>query len=214
MLVKIKNKDLMKDSKYLSRLVVRITPFILVIFLALVSCKKDEPKYEINPKKSLEIIANPDYHIPLEDLYNQNHLLVDIRNLVEFERGHLENAINIYTPDLLLEDNLNIIKEHNGDGKSVIFYGADPHEALIPFMILNQMGIENLKIATIENHFSNNTLITNNIELEELKIDINSFIEESKKKVVEKPIIITKKTTPKKVVPIKKTKKMPVEGGC
>ncbi|RKX95874.1 MAG: hypothetical protein DRP84_02775, partial [Spirochaetes bacterium] len=42
---------------------------------------------------------------------NPEFVLVDIRNKVEFEKGHLENAINIHTPDLLNETNTKVFKE-------------------------------------------------------------------------------------------------------
>ena len=104
-----------------------------------------------------------------------------------------------------------ILKELKENNKIAILYGNNPTEANAPFMILYQLGYTS-KIVLIENTYMQNKLITKNIEIGKSVPDINAFIETSKKNAIVKPK--PKKKAPKKVVPVKKKKKMPVEGGC
>jgi hypothetical protein len=87
-------------------------------------------------------------------------------------------------------------------------------------MVLYQLGYENIKILSVENSYYQNKLITKDVSLENPVADVNAFIQESIKKkeeAMKKAKVVNKPKTipaPKKVIPIKKKKKMPVEGGC
>jgi len=67
---------------------------------------------------------------------------------------------------------------------------------------------------TVEISYSQNKLITKNIEIEKSITDVNAFISESIKKSAVKPKPIIKKIPLKKVLPMKKKKKRVPEGGC
>lgn len=96
----------------------------------------------------------------------------------------------------------------------VALYGKDIEEANIPFLLLYQLGYDNLKLVNAENRFSQNKLITQTTDFEKPTANIRAFIDESvknsKTKVVEKEII----PVPKKIITVKKKKKKPLEGGC
>ena len=87
-------------------------------------------------------------------------------------------------------------------------------------MLLSQLGFDNLKILMVENSYSQNKLITKNVTVERSTADVNAFIQESIKKTeeaIKKANIVVKPKVaiaPKKIIPVKKKKKMPVEGGC
>ena len=195
------------------------SPYITILlvicfaFTISLSCKKANHPYSRDTVSTLEKITSTDYLISLNNIDGLDHALIDIRNPIEFEKGHLEGAINIYAPDVLNEANFNRLKELKEKGIAIILYGSNPNEVVAPFMVLYQLGYDNTKILTVENSYSGNELITKNVSVESSVADIQAFITASVKKAEEqaKPKVIR---PVKKVVPVKKKKKMPIEGGC
>jgi len=205
----------MKELEKTKRISIASVLFILVILIGLLTYQRPKNLYSVNTQTTLENIITNDYLIPLNKLDEVEHILIDIRSQYEFEKGHLENAINIYTPEILNDENTEVFNKLKSDNTTVILYGKNPDEALEPYMILYQLGYPNLKILLIENSYAQNKLITKNVEIEKSVADVNAFIDESIKKANIKP---KRKATPppppKKVIPVKKKKKMPAEGGC
>jgi len=205
----------MKELEKTKRISIASVLFILVILIGLLTYKRPMHMYTINSKTTLENITSDNYLISLKDLENKEYALIDTRNEFEFQKGHLDNAINIYAPEILNEENTLIFNKLQEENKTIVLYSTNPNNVVAPFMVLYQLGVKNLKIATINNSYNQNKLITDNIDVEKSVADINAFINESIKKAAQqpkpKPII---KAPPKKVIPIKKKKKMPVEGGC
>jgi len=121
----------------------------------------------------------------------------------------------MYTPDILNDQNTDVFKKLKEDNTTAVLYGTNPDEVLEPYMLLYQLGYQNLKILTVENSYNKNKLITKNVAIEKSVADVNAFINESIKKAQVKPKSKPKKIVPaKKVLPVKKKKKMPTEGGC
>jgi len=204
----------MKELEKTKRISIATTLFILIVIIALLAYKKPVHFYTVNTAHTLEKLITKDYFVSLNEIDNPNFVLIDIRNQYEFEKGHLKNAINMHTPELLSSPNFEVFKELKETNKTAILYGNNPTEANSPFVFLHQLGYD-VKILTIENSYFQNNLISKNITIEKLETDINAFIKESVKKakvVVKKKVTIPK--PPKKVIIKKKKKKMPVEGGC
>lgn len=202
----------MKELEKTRRISIAAVLFILVVIIALLAFERPKHIYSVNTNNTLEMILNNDYFVSFEEMNNSEFVLIDTRNKIEFEKGHLENAINIHTPDLLNETNTKIFKELKENNKIALLYDKNPTEANSSFMILYQLGY-NSKILLVENSYLQNKLITKEVELEKSNVDIKRFIEESKKNAIVKPKP-KKKTIPRKIIPVKKKKKMPVEGGC
>ena len=203
----------MKELEKTKRISIASVLFILVILIGLLTYKRPKNLYSLNTQTALENIITNDYLIPLNKLGEVDHILIDIRSQYEFEKGHLENAINIYTPEILSDENTEVFNKLKSDNTTVILYGTNPDEALEPHMLLYQLGYPNLKILLAENSYSQNKLITKNVEIEKSVGDVNAFIDESIKKANIKPKAKTP-PPPKKVIRVKKKKKMPTEGGC
>ena len=203
----------MKELEKTKRISIATVLFILVVLIAVLSYKRPKHIYSINAQKTLEKIESADYFVSLNDINNTEHFLIDIRNQFEFEKGHLENAINIYAPEILNKQSSEIFDQLNEDGKTVILYGTNLNEVVAPYLLLYQLGYNNLKIMTVEISYSQNKLITKNVEIEKSVTDVNAFINESIKKAAVKPKPIIKKV-PRKVLPVKKKKKRAPEGGC
>ena len=203
----------MKELEKTKRISIATVLFILVVLIAVLSYKRPRHIYSINAQHTLEKIVSTDYFVSLNEINNSEHVLIDIRNQFDFEKGHLENAINIYAPEILNEQNSEVFNELKEDNKTLILYGNSPNDVLGPYMLLYQLGYNDLKILTIEINYSQNKLITKDIVIEKSVADVNAFINESVKKAAVKPKPIIK-PKPKKVIPVKKKKKKAPEGGC
>ena len=189
---------------------------ILVVAIAVLSYKRPKHNYAINSEASLKVVLTTDYLADISKINNDSDVLIDVRGPYDYEKGHLENAINMYAPELLNDDNSDIIESLQKDNKNIILYSNHPDDALAPFMVLQQLGVKNLKILPIELSYNKTELITKTVSLEKSNANITAFIEESVKKAMAKPTPkpVVKRAPPKKVIPKKKKKKMPVEGGC
>ena len=203
----------MKELEKTKRISIATVLFILVVLIAVLSYKRPRHIYSINAQHTLEKIVSTDYFVSLNEINNSEHVLIDIRNQFDFEKGHLENAINIYAPEILNEQNSEVFNELKEDNKTLILYGNSPNDVLGPYMLLYQLGYNDLKILTIEINYSQNKLITKDIVIEKSVADVNAFINESVKKAAVKPKPIIK-PKPKKVITVKKKKKKAPEGGC
>ncbi len=205
----------MKELEKTKRISIASVLFILVILIALLAYKRPKHLYSENTKSTLEKITTENYFTNLTELKDTNVVLIDVRSQFDFEKGHLENAVNIYAPEILNDTNSKFFDELKKNNNSVILYGNTPNEVIAPYMLLYQLGYTNIKILTAEITYSKNKVISKDVEIEKSKYDINGFIQESIKKasIKDKPKPEVVKT-PKKIIPIKKKKKLPVEGGC
>ena len=203
----------MKELEKTKRISIATVLFILVVLIAVLSYKRPKHIYSINAPNTLEKIERADYFVSLNEINKTEYLLIDIRNQFEFEKGHLENAINIYAPEILNKQNSEIFDQFKEDNKTVILYGTNPDEVIAPYLLLYQLGNNNIKILTAEISYSQNKLITKNVEIEKSLADVNAFINKSVKKAAVKPKPKFK-PKPKKVIPVKKKKKRAPEGGC
>lgn len=205
----------MKELEKTKRISIASVLFILVLLIALLAYKRPKHLYSENTKVALEKITTENYFINLTELKDTDAVLVDVRSQFDYEKGHLENAVNIYAPEILNETNSDLFDELKENNTLVILYGNTPNEVIPPYMLLHQLGYTNIKILTAEITYSQNKIISKEVEIEKSKYDINGFIKESiKKAAIEattKPVVVK---TPKKIIPIKKKKKLPVEGGC
>ncbi|MDP3312007.1 rhodanese-like domain-containing protein [Lutibacter sp.] len=205
----------MKELEKTKRISIATTLFILVVLIGVLSFKRPKNLYSFNTVETLEKIGAENLFVTLEDINNPDFVLVDVRKNYNFDRGHLENAININSAAILDDENIDIFKELQNTNKTVVLYGKDPEQAIAPYMILYQLGYTNLKVLPVENSYNQNKLITKTVEVEKYANDINGFIAESIKKsaVVKKPKVEVK-PQPKKVITIEKKKAAPTEGGC
>lgn len=214
----------MKEVEKVKRISVGLILFILVIAVGFVACDRPKSLYAMNADETLANLTTSNYFTPIEDIKHPDLILVDIRSPYEFEKGHLENAINIPTSVVLEEENKASFTQWKESEKAVVLYGKDIEEANIPFLFLYQLGYDNLRLLNAENTFSQNELVTHPSDIEKLKANIKAFIDESiekskvkvvkKQKVVAPKKVTPKEVTPKEVIPVKKKKKRPVEGGC
>jgi len=203
----------MKEIEKTKRISIAATLFILVVLIGLLTYERPKHLYAINTKSTLEKLTGENYLITLNDLNNPDYVLIDVRNQFEFEKGHLKNAINIYTPDILSDENSDLFNELKETNKTAVLYGKNPQEVNPPFLILYQLGFDNIKMLAVENSYLQNKLITKNSDIEKSEADITTFINNSRENASIEPIDEDIINAPKKIVTIKKKKKV-AEGGC
>ena len=212
----------MKELEKTKRISIAAVLTILVVLIALLSYKRPKHLYTVNTQDTLEKVTNANYFIAQNEIDITNHVLVDIRTQFEYDKGHLDNAINVSSPEILSDENSEMFEKFKEENKTIVMYGNTPNEAITSYMLLSQLGYNNIKILTVENSYDQDKLITKNVVVESDAPDVNAFIQESIKKKAEamkkanvavksKPKVFS---APKKIVPVKKKKKMPVEGGC
>jgi rhodanese-related sulfurtransferase len=212
----------MKELEKTKRISIATTLFILVVLIGVLSFKRPKNLYIFNTVETLEKIGSENLFVSLDEINKPDYVLVDVRKHHDYNRGHLENAININSAAILDDENIGIFKELQNTNKTIVLYGKNPEQAIAPHMILYQLGYTNIKVLPIENSYDHNKLITKTVEVEKYANDIKGFIAESVKKtaeaakaaeVIEKPKVVVK-PQPKKVITIEKKRKAPVEGGC
>ncbi len=95
--------------------------------------------FQVSPQALAKAILNNDKSI----------ILVDVRSQFDFAKGHLPKAKNIYKVNLMNDDNMDFFVDLKEGNKKVILYGSSASEANVPFMILKQMGIENVSYLAV-----------------------------------------------------------------
>lgn len=203
----------MKELEKTKQISIVSTLFILAVLIGLFTYKRPKNTYAFTTKTTLEKLSNDNYFISLNDTNTQNNVLIDVRNAYEFEKGHLNNAININTPDLLNDENLELLKEYKNTNKTVVLYGNNPQEINLPFLLLYQLGYENIKILPIEVCYYQNKLITKNYDIETSKNNSKDFINQSIKNA-DSNAIIPNANPVKKTIVVTQKKKKKAEGGC
>ena len=166
----------MKELEKTKRISIASVLFILVILIGLITYKRPKHVYSITPQIATENIVANNFLISLDELPNDNVAIIDIRSPFEFQKGHLKNAINIQTAEVLNDKNIEFLYNLKGKKSTIALYGTNPDEALAPYMVLYQLGYDNLKILTIENSYNENKLITTNVDLEKSNGDIQVHI--------------------------------------
>jgi len=203
----------MKELEKTKRISISAVLFILVVVIGFLSFEKPKNVFSKDIGLTLDHISKKDY------LINKTYLdtissfkdisFIDVRSPFEFSKGHLKNAINIYTPNLLEEENKSVLNELVNENKTIVLYGDTPNNVNGPWMLLNQMGFKNIKMLCAKTHLLNNEFVVESYPLEKPNLNYAEFMKKASsvkiKEVVKKP---------KKVVKLVKKKKKAPEGGC
>ncbi len=138
--------------------------------------------YKYNPQLLAEKIRNKD----------NNVLLVDVRSQYVYNKSHLPEALNIPTVHLLDDDNYKFFKDAQKGGKKVVLYGNTANDASAPFMILHQMGFDNVSYSQVGFEYFEgkdlNALAQETFDVidEQPVTDFAQFIEDARQKAAEK----------------------------
>ena len=212
----------MKELEKTKRISISAVLFLLVILVAILTFKKPKHVFDKNSKTTLEEVVSKDYVVSLDALNTMNagtYALIDIRSNFEFAKGHFENATNIATNQLLEDNSIEFFNTLKSSNKTAVLYGKNADEANSAWMLLYQLGYENVKILSVLAGSENNKFQATNYSIEKPTVNYaeEMRLAKEKSKTVEElaaPKVEVKKAAPKKVIPVQKKKKRAPEGGC
>ena len=132
----------------MKRIAVRLTTAVIAITISVlpIGCDANrEQSFELSTEEMLSVLTGEKYMVAPEEIRSEGkkYRLVDIRSPADFAKGHLPNAVNIPPSDLLDQEFLKDLREAN---RIYLLYGGDQLEANGPWMVLRQLGIDNVKV--------------------------------------------------------------------
>jgi len=203
----------MKELERTKRISISAVIFLLVIVIAVLTFKKPEYVFEKNTAETLEKIVARDYILSKNDLEKidaSKHVIIDIRSNYEYAKGHMVGALNISPHEVFKKESISLLDEIRDGGKTVVLYGDQADKANNSWMLLYQLGYENVKVLCVETSFIDNQFQMKNVDLE--KPDVN-FAQVMQSSMGENAGAVKPQKT-KKVITVKKKKKRVAEGGC
>ncbi len=199
--------------------------FVLVIVIGLLTLNRPDLKFTLTINETLEQGSFTEDEIFPEDLVGiiemeePGYAIMDIRSPFEFIKGHISGAINIPTNNLLDKENIKMFKQYAADSVVVIMYAQDQLDANGPWLILKQMGYNNIKVLLGGYHyFTTGPLDFYDMPevpdylVEEPAYDFYTIMEELGTRSIDESI--TSDDQPQVVVTKRKKKESVVEGGC
>ena len=208
----------MRELLRTKRITIAVIVFIFILIIGFLTAEKPVYTYRITPKEMLAELPliyflTPDEAMDL--MYDSSTVFVDIRSIYDYDLGHLENAINIPIPELLLKENKPRFEKWKKDSVTVVLYGNDEREAVNPWMLLYELGYTNTCVLMggygyIDKLYSDELPENATYSVEDPAYD---FAEIVKKAASGKGTAVSPEPEKKKVI-IRKKKKKEAEGGC
>ena len=207
----------MKELEKTKRISISAVLFLLVIVIALLTFRRPQFNFVTTAEKTLETIVDQKQLLSFDafkSLDTASYLLVDVRNNFDYSKGHAKRAINIASSQFLEEPFIDFISQTLSENKTVILYGESPDAANNIWMLLFQLGHQNICVLSVASSYQNDKFSMNHIEVEKASLNYAMDMEKAKKQVIIK--VKTKPVPPpkKKVITRPKKKKRMPEGGC
>jgi rhodanese-related sulfurtransferase len=212
----------MKELNRTKRLLVFSLLFVVIIIIGLLTIQRPYFNYQLNAEEALsEALSLTGEYFPEEvpmlvEYEDPAFQLIDIRSPGEFLKGHIETAINVPVYNLLDPDITDLLSKLEDDSVTIILYGKDQLEANAPWLLLKQLGYENIKVLLGGyDYYVNGPLDfydmpeTPEYLVEEPKYDFAAIIENAGLGQSTSP-----SNEPELIIPTKRKKKSVVEGGC
>jgi rhodanese-related sulfurtransferase len=206
----------MKELEKTKRISFSAVIFLLVIVFDLLNFKRPQFIFVTTAEKTLETLVNQNQLLSFatfKTLDTATYLLVDVRNNFDYSKGHEKGAINIASSQFLEKPFIDQISQTLKENKTVILYGESPDSANNVWMLLYQLGHQNIRVLSVAASYHNDLFSLDQIEVEKASLDYAIDMEKAKKQVIIKAKI---KPVPrkKKVITKPKKKKRAPEGGC
>jgi len=199
------------------RITIGMVVFVVVIIVGLLTFKKPMYSYQLSASDMMKQMATIQQITPdkaVQELKSSSAVFVDIRNIYDFEKDHLDKAINLPLPDLLSKESKKMFDQWKKDGTQVILYGNDEREATTPWMLLYELGYTNTRILSGGYNYLNGLLkgdLTADVafDAEQPDYDFSAISDMSRQNQGE-----TDDNVKAKTVILRKKKKKAAEGGC
>ena len=203
----------MKELERTKRISISTVVFILILVIGVLTFKMPTNVYKKTKAETLAMLKTQDYLVAHADIDRTNSVLIDIRDKFDYSINHLENALNIPTSEILNANSISLFDQLRDQGKTAILYGKNPDDVNSAYMVLFQLGYDNLKILNGTTQLVDNELQVKNHDLEK---PIENYMDIFKQVETEEAIPVKKvaPAPPKKIIVVKKKKKRKPEGGC
>jgi len=128
---------------------------LIVLVLSFIFLKTDKYTFKTPLNKELAEIKVASFQVSPQTVAkailskDKSIILVDVRSQFDFAKGHLPDAKNIYKVNLMDDSNMDFFLALKETNKKAVLYGSSASEANVPFMILKQMGIENISYLAV-----------------------------------------------------------------
>lgn len=135
-----------------NRITLGVVAVLVILLLGFLFMKPAKFAFNTTLNKELSDLNKKEYQMSPQDLAkaqmkkDASIVVVDIRSPYEFAKKHLPEAQNFYSVNLFEDANISFFKNLKTSNKTAVIYGNTVAEANVPFMILKQMGIENIKL--------------------------------------------------------------------
>jgi len=204
----------MKELERTKRISISAVLFLLVILIGFLTFEKPQFVFEKNTGNTLEQMIKKDYILSLENLETLDSLryaIIDIRSNFEYAKGHIKGAVNLSSDDILNTKSIEFLDDLKNSGTSIILYGKNPDNANTGWLLLYQLGYDNVKILCVETEYIDKNFRVKNAPLERPKFN---FAEVMASKKSDQSEDVVKEESKKKVITSPKKKKKIPEGGC
>lgn len=208
----------MKELTRMNRLIVATTIFVFIIIIGLLTFRMPDYEYKVPAGELVAELVNSPGTITADEALanagvgNGRVVLVDLRNPYDFNRGTLENAINIPVSDILDEENMEYFRQLDEDSVTPVLFGENERVANGARMFLRQLGFKSFKV--LEGGYG--CLANKGVQEpspacggEEPILDYAAFME-----ALGGSGAAAADREPVTIQPVKRTKKTTTEGGC
>jgi len=213
----------MSENYKTTRLKYASVIFIAIIIIGFLAIRKPDIEYAFTMQETIDEIQNQDYRLLPEDVaYNVDmeepgFVYVDLRSPYEFVIGSVGASVNIPANVILDPQSLEFFTACVGDSLTVVLIGTDEAEATGPWLLLKQIGFNNIKVMKGGwQYYANEPLDPYDMpdlpkyQVEEPKYDFVEIMEMMK----ENPYATAPVESQEVILPTRKNKKSVVEGGC
>ena len=208
----------MKELEKTKRISISAVIFLLVIVVGLLTFKRPKTPFKVSAENTLKAIVDQAYILSLDDFEKMEastFTLIDIRNNLDFDKGHNRDAINVPFSEFLEDNFIELIENNIKDDKLIILYSEYIFETNNAWILLYQLGYDHIKVLSTEICYANDEFSLNRVGLDDPEINYAETMEKAKtrsqKKIKSTYVLAPKK---KKVVTNPKKKKRIPEGGC
>ncbi len=137
------NKDTSTNLKWVIPAIIIVSVLVLAIAL-----KHDELPYKLSSQEMLSEALNAENMVDKESLQKYvsgKFIFIDLRQPLEYNLSHPQDAINIPAEKILNEEFLHSIKDIEKEGNTIILYSSTPQKASGAWMLLKQTGVNNVR---------------------------------------------------------------------
>ena len=208
----------MEELKRTRRITIGVVVFIAVVIIGFLTIKKPLHVYQYTPAEMAEELYMVYQVTPeeaMELMFDSTAaVFIDVRSIYDFEKGHLENAINIPVANLLDKEFKNRFDQWFEDSTLVVLYGNDELQANAPWMLMYQLGYTNTRTLMggsgyIDKLYEDALAENETFMVEDPAFDFAAIIKAGSANSSGGVVAASKKE-----VVVRKKKKKAAEGGC